>query len=61
VASWSAACRTGSWCRSLGRFRVGFGVGRLGELFCKALLFGAGGVKVNRWQADPERGTRSIL
>ena len=30
----------------VGRLCVGFGVGRLGELFGEALVFGAGGVEV---------------
>jgi hypothetical protein len=42
-----AACRAGAWRRGVGRLRVGcFGVGRLDELFGKALVLGACGVKV---------------
>jgi hypothetical protein len=41
-----AARCAGARCRGVGRFRVGFGIGRLGELFGEAVVFGAGGVEV---------------
>ena len=45
MASWRGSL-CGAWGRCLGRFRVGFGVGRLGELFGQVPGFGAGGVEV---------------